>query len=90
MERKKQRPFQIKMLFLVSLGIVFFTSFLVVVSFAKGEDKASLAEPTLTKSGMKFRQADIRRGGAGSMCAYVQDYFWEYRQRIPHPEARGL
>ena len=49
MERKKQRPFQIKMLFLVSLGIVFFTSFLVVVSFAKGENKPSLAQQTLTK-----------------------------------------
>lgn len=49
MERKKQRPFQIKMLFRVSLGVVFFTSFLVVVSFAKGEDKPSLAEQTLTK-----------------------------------------
>lgn len=49
MEYKKQRPFQIKMLFLVSLGVVFFTSFLVVVSFAKGEDKPSLAEQALTK-----------------------------------------
>jgi protein-disulfide isomerase len=37
------------MLFLVSLGVVFFTSFLVVVSFAKGEDKPSLAEQTLTR-----------------------------------------
>ena len=89
MKTKKPRSFQTKMLFLVGLGVVVFALFLVVASFAKEEDKPSLAEPTLTKSGMKFRQADIRRGHAGSMCAYVQDYFWEYRQRIPHSEARA-
>ncbi len=37
------------MLSLVGLGIVFFASFLVVLSYAKGEDKPSLAERTLTK-----------------------------------------
>jgi protein-disulfide isomerase len=47
--KRKQRPFHIKMLSLVGLGIVFFASFLVVVSYAKGEDKPSLAEQTLTK-----------------------------------------
>jgi len=46
---KKPRSFQTKMLFLVGLGVVVFALFLVVVSFAKGEDKPPLAEQTLTK-----------------------------------------
>ena len=134
MERKKQRPFQIKMLFLVSLGVVFFTSFLVVVLFAKGEDKLSLAEQTLTKKRYEiqtdgypsigpenapvvivefsdfncqycglfarttfpvlmskyskeirfvYRHAPLGPASSfeaaqASMCAYDQDYFWEY------------
>ena len=138
MERKKQRPFQIKMLFLVSLGIVFFTSFLVVVSFAKGEDKPSLAEQTLTKKRYEiqsegfpsigpenasvvivefsdfncqycglfarttfpalmskypkeirfvYRHAPLGPASSveaaqASMCAYDQDYFWEYHDAL--------
>ena len=49
MKTKKPRSFQTKMLFLVGLGVVVFALFLIVVSFAKGEDKPSLAEQTLTK-----------------------------------------
>ena len=138
MERKKQRPFQIKMLFLVSLGVVFFTSFLVVVSFAKGKDKPSLAEQTFTKKRYEipikgfpsigpenapvvivefsdfncqycglfarttfpilmskypkeisfvYRHAPLGPASSveaaqASMCAYDQDYFWEYHDAL--------
>jgi len=46
---KKPRSFQTKMLFLVGSGVVVFALFLIVVPFAKGEDKPSLREQTLTK-----------------------------------------
>ena len=46
---KRPRSFQAKMLFLVGSGVVIFTLFLVVVSFAKGEDSPPLLEQTLTK-----------------------------------------
>jgi protein-disulfide isomerase len=138
MERKKQRPFQIKMLFLVSLGVVFFTSFLVMVSFAKGDDKPSLAEQTFTKKRYEiqlegfpsigsenapvvivefsdfncqycglfarttfpvlmskypkeirfvYRHAPLGPASSveaaqASMCAYDQDYFWEYHDAL--------
>ena len=49
MKTKKPRSFQTKMLFLVGLGVVVFALFLVVASFAKEEDKPSLAEQALTK-----------------------------------------
>ena len=49
MKTKKPRSFQTKMLFLIGLGVVVFALFLIVVSFAKEEDKPPLAEQTLTK-----------------------------------------
>lgn len=49
MKSKKTPSFQTKMLFLVGLGVVVFALFLVVVSFAKEEDKLSLAAQILTK-----------------------------------------
>ena len=49
MKAIKARSFQTNMLFLVGLGVVVFALFLVVVSFAKGENKPPLAEQTITK-----------------------------------------
>ena len=126
------------MLFLVGLGVVVFALFLVVVSFAKGEDKPSLAEQTLTKKRYEIQtdgypsigpenapvvivefsdfhcqycglfakttfptlmskySKEIRfvyhhaplgpassfEAAQASMCAYDQDYFWEYHDAL--------
>ena len=135
---KKPHSFQKKMLILVGLGVVLFTLFLVVVSFAKGEDKSSLAEQTLTKKRYElqtdgypsigpenapivivefsdfncqycglfgrtsfpllmskypkeirfvYRHAPLGPASSfdaaqASMCAYDQDYFWEYHDAL--------
>ena len=138
MKTKKTPSFQTKMLFLVGLGVVVFALFLVVVSFAKGEDKPSLAEQTLTKKRYEiqtdgypsigaehaplvivefsdfncqycglfarttfpvlmskypkeirfvYRHAPLGPASSveaaqASMCAYDQDYFWEYHDAL--------
>ena len=138
MKTKKIPSFQTKMLFLVGLGVVGFALFLVVVSFAKGEDKSSLAEQTLTKKRYEvqtdgypsigldnapvvivefsdfnckycglfartsfpvlmskypkeirfvYRHAPLGPASSfeaaqASMCAYDQDYFWEYHDAL--------
>jgi protein-disulfide isomerase len=46
---KKHRSFQTKMLSLLGSGVLIFALFLVVVSFAKGEDTPPLTAQTLTK-----------------------------------------
>jgi len=135
---KKPRSFQTKMLFLVGLGVVVFALFWVVVSFAKGEHKLSLAEQTLTKKRYAiqtdgypsigpenasvvivefsdfncqycglfarttfpvlmskypkeirfvYRHAPLGPASSveaaqASMCAYDQDYFWEYHDAL--------
>ena len=138
MKMKKPHSFQTKMLILVGLAVVLFTLFLVVVSFAKGEDKSSLAEQTLTKKRYEiqtdgypsigpenapivivefsdfncqycglfgrtsfpvlmskypkeirfvYRHAPLGpassfKAAQASMCAYDQDYFWEYHDAL--------
>lgn len=138
MKTKKPRSFQTKMLFLVGLGVVVFALFLVVASFAKEEDKPSLAEQTLTKKryGIQtdgypsigpenapvvivefsdfncqycglfarttfpvlmskyskeirfvYRHAPLEPASSfeaaqASICAYDQDYFWEYHDAL--------
>ena len=138
MNIKKPHSFQTKMLFLVGLGTAVFALFLVVVSFAKGEDKPSLAEQTFVKKRyeiqidgypsigpdnapvvivefsdfncqycglfarttfpflmskypkeMRFVYRHAPLGPASSfeaaqvsMCAYEQDYFWEYHDAL--------
>ncbi len=138
MKTKKPRSFQTKMLFLVGLGVVVFASFLVMVSFAKGEDKPSLAEQILTRKRYEiqtdghpsigpenapvvivefsdfkcqycglfarttypalmskyskeirfvYRHAPLGPASSfeaarASMCAYDQDYFWEYHDAL--------
>ena len=138
MKTKKPRSFQTKMLFLVGLGVVVFALFLVVASFAKEEDKPSLAEQTLTKKryGIQtdgypsigpenapvvlvefsdfncqycglfarttfpvlmskyskeirfvYRHAPLGPASSfeaaqASMCAYDQDFFWEYHDAL--------
>lgn len=138
MKTKKPRSFQTKMLFLVGLGVVVFALFLVVASFAKEEDKPSLAEQTLTKKryGIQtdgypsigpenapvvivefsdfncqycglfarttfpvlmskyskeirfvYRHAPLGPASSfeaaqASICAYDQDYFWEYHDAL--------
>lgn len=126
------------MLFLVGLGVVVFALFLVMVSFAKGDDKPSLAQQTLTKKRYEiqtdgypsigpenapivivefsdfncqycslfarttfpvlistypkeirfvYRHAPLGPASSfeaaqASMCAYDQDYFWEYHDAL--------
>lgn len=138
MKTKKPRSFQTKMLFLVGLGVVVFALFLIVVSFAKGEDKPSLVEQTFTKKRYEIRtdgypsigpenapvvivefsdfncrycglfarttfpvliskySKEIRfvyrhaplgpassfEAAQASMCAYDQDYFWQYHDTL--------
>ena len=135
---KKPDSFQTKMLFLVALGVLVIALFLVVVTFAKGEDKPSLAEQILTKNRYEIQtygypsigpenapivivefsdfncqycgvfarttfpvliskySKDIRfvyrhaplgpassfEAAQASMCAYDQDYFWEYHDAL--------
>ena len=135
---KKPDSFQTKMLFLVGLGVLVIALFLVVVTFAKGEDKPSLAEQILTKNRYEIQtygypsigpenapivivefsdfncqycgvfarttfpvliskySKDIRfvyrhaplgpassfEAAKASMCAYDQDYFWEYHDAL--------
>ena len=52
---KKPDSFQTKMLFLVGPGVLVIALSLVVVTFAKGEDKPSLAEQILTKNRYEIR-----------------------------------
>ena len=135
---KKPDSFQTKMLFLVGLGVLVIALFLVVVTFAKGEDKPSLAEQILTKNRYEIQtygypsigpenapivivefsdfncqycgvfarttfpvliskySKDIRfvyrhaplgpassfEAAKASMCAYDQNYFWEYHDAL--------
>ena len=135
---KKPDSFQTKMLFLVGPGVLVIALFLVVVTFAKGEDKPSLAEQILIKNRYEIRtdgypsigpenapivivefsdfncqycgvfarttfpvliskySKDIRfvyrhaplgpassfEAAQASMCAYDQDYFWEYHDAL--------
>ena len=135
---KKSHSFQTKRLFQVGLGVVIFALFLIVVSFAKGEDKPSLAEQILTKNRYEiqtdgypsigpenapivvvefsdfncqycgvfarttfpvlistyskeirfvYRHAPLGPASSfeaaqASMCAYDQDYFWEYHDAL--------
>ena len=135
---KKPDSFQTKMLFLVGPGVLVIALFLVVVTFAKGEDKPSLAEQILTKNRYEIQtdgypsigpenapivivefsdfncqycgvfarttfpvliskySKDIRfvyrhaplgpassfEAAKASMCAYDQDYFWEYHDAL--------
>ena len=138
MKTKKTLSFQTKMLFLVGLGVVVFAFLLVVVSLAKGEDKPSLAEQTLSKKRYEIQTDDYPSIGPenapvvivefsdfhcqycglfarttlptlmskyskeirfiyrhaplgpassfeaaqASMCAYDQDYFWEFHDTL--------
>lgn len=135
---KKPDSFQTKMLFLVGPGVLVIALFLVVLTFAKGEDKPSLAEQILTKNryeiqtdgypsiGLEnapivivefsdftcqycgvfarttfpvlisryskeirfvYRHAPLGsvssfEAAQASMCAYDQDYFWEYHDAL--------
>jgi protein-disulfide isomerase len=138
MKMKKHRSFQTKMLSLLGSGVVIFTLFLMVVSFAKGDGTPPLAEQTLTKkryeiqtdgfpsvgpenapvvivefsdftcqycglfarttfpalmskysNEMRFVYRHAPLGPASSfeaaqasMCAYDQDYFWDYHNAL--------